>query len=62
MNPDRISDATPVIIPGILACRGESVMLDSDLALLYGIETGQFTAIKRNPGAFQPTRLPTHGG
>lgn len=44
---------TPAIVPRIFAIRGESVMLDSDLAILYGVETGQFNrAMKRNRKRF----------
>lgn len=33
--------------------RGQKVMLDSDLAQLYGVETGQLNrAVKRNPSRF----------
>ena len=43
------SDDTPAIVPRIFAFRGESVMLDSDLAILYGVTTAAFNqAIKRN--------------
>ncbi|MEO8350227.1 MAG: ORF6N domain-containing protein [Chthoniobacteraceae bacterium] len=47
------SDDTPAIVPRIFAFRGESVMLDSDLAILYGVETKQFNrAIQRNAKRF----------
>jgi hypothetical protein len=47
------SDDTPAIVPRIFAFRGGSVMLDSDLAILYGVETGQFNrAILRNAQRF----------
>jgi ORF6N domain len=47
------SDDTPAIIPRIFAMRGESVMLDSDLAMLYGVETRVFNqAITRNAHRF----------
>lgn len=41
------------IVPRIFAVRGESVMLESDLAALYGVETKQFNrAIQRNAQRF----------
>jgi phage regulator Rha-like protein len=47
------SKDTPAIVPRIFAIRGESVMLDSDLAILYGVETRAFNqAIKRNTHRF----------
>lgn len=47
------SKDAPAIVPRIFAIRGESVMLDSDLAILYGVKTGQFNrAIKRNVKRF----------
>lgn len=37
----------------IIEVRGQAVMLDSELALLYGVETGQFNrAMKRNSARF----------
>src|SRR5690349_9925991 len=37
----------------ILTIRGQRVMLDSDLARIYGVSTGQLNqALKRNPGRF----------
>ena len=37
----------------ILLIRGEKVMLDSDLATIYGVETGALNrAVKRNGGRF----------
>lgn len=43
----------PAIVPRIFAFRGESVMLDSDLAILYGVETRVFNqAIARNVHRF----------
>jgi ORF6N domain len=57
------SKETLAIVPRIFAIRCESVMLDSDLAALYGVETKQFNrSIQRNlqrfPAdfAFQLTR------
>jgi ORF6N domain len=39
--------------PKIYVIRNEPVMLDSDLALLYGVTTGNFNkAINRNEGRF----------
>jgi hypothetical protein len=39
----------------ILSLRGERVMLDADLALLYGVETRLLVrAVKRNAGRFPP--------
>jgi hypothetical protein len=38
----------------ILTIRGQRVMLDSDLATIYGVTTGQLNqAVKRNAGRFQ---------
>ncbi len=49
MNP---KDA-PAIVPRIFAIRDESVMLDSDLAILYGVTTGNFNkAVLRNVSRF----------
>ncbi len=49
MNPAD----SPATVPRIFAVRGESVMLDSDLATLYGVETRAFNqAIKRNAHRF----------
>lgn len=40
-------------LPPIHTVRGEAVVLDSDLAALYGVATGQFNrAIKRNAARF----------
>lgn len=47
------SKETPAIVPRIFAVRGEPVVLDNDLAILYGVDTGQFNrAIKRNVKRF----------
>lgn len=47
------SKHSPAIVPRIFAVRGESVMLDSDLAILYRVETKVFNqAIKRNVHRF----------
>ncbi|MEY2496743.1 MAG: hypothetical protein QOD12_299, partial [Verrucomicrobiota bacterium] len=41
------------IIPSIYSLRGEKVMLDSDLAVLYGVGTKVLNqAVKRNTGRF----------
>jgi len=49
MKPDE----SPAIAPRIFAIRSESVMLVSDLAMLYGVETKVFNqAIKRNVHRF----------
>ncbi|HLF10852.1 MAG TPA: ORF6N domain-containing protein, partial [Gammaproteobacteria bacterium] len=41
------------IAGAILLLRGQRVMLDSDLAVLYGVETGQLVrAVKRSPNRF----------
>lgn len=49
MKPNDAS----AIVPRIFAIRGESVMLDSDLAILYGVETRVFNqAIARNVHRF----------
>ena len=43
------------IVRAILSIRGEKVMLDSDLAELYGVETKALNqAVKRNLGRFPP--------
>ena len=45
--------ATPAIEKRILAVRGRQVMLDEDLADLYGVETGALTrAVRRNKDRF----------
>jgi hypothetical protein len=49
-NTTLSADST---LPPIHAVRGEAVVLDSDLAALYGVATGQFNrAIKRNVSRF----------
>jgi hypothetical protein len=41
------------VVRRIVEFRGQRVMLDSDLAVLYGVETGALVrATKRNPGRF----------
>jgi hypothetical protein len=43
------------VIHRILELRGQRVMLDADLAALYGVETRYIPrAVKRNPGRFPP--------
>ncbi len=43
------------IARAILVIRGEKVMLDSDLAALYGVTTGNLNkAVKRNAERFPP--------
>ena len=63
--PKKTSSLIPAerIERAILFLRGQKVMLDADLASLYGVDTGQLVrAVKRNldrfPGdfAFQLTR------
>ena len=50
-------DATSAVVPRIFAIRGESGMLDSDLAILYGVTTGNFNkAVLRNVSRF-PTEF-----
>ena len=55
-----MADIQPVVtldgvIQRIFELRGQRVMLDSDLAVLYGVETRYIPrAIKRNPGRFPP--------
>jgi hypothetical protein len=48
------SDIQP-FSPRILSVRGLAVMLDSDLAMLFGVETKQFNrAVQRNANRFPP--------
>ena len=43
----------PTALPRILTVRGEAVMLDADLAFLYGVTTGNFNkAVARNLSRF----------
>ena len=43
------------IAAGILLLRGQKVILDADLARLYGVETRVFNqAVRRNEGRFPP--------
>ena len=48
IQPEQIQQA-------ILLIRGQRVMLDRDLAALYGVETGNLNkAVQRNPDRFPP--------
>lgn len=50
---DRLSVPVPFIERRIYVIRGQKVMLDSDLAALYQVETKMLNrAVKRNPGRF----------
>ena len=47
----------------IYTVRGQQVMLDSDLAKLYGVETKALNqAVSRNPRRFREVLLPHHAG
>jgi hypothetical protein len=51
-NPVFTLDA---VVRRIFELRGRRVMLDADLAVLYGVETRYIPrAVKRNPGRFPP--------
>lgn len=51
-GPPRFQ-ARAILLPKICTVRHEAVMLDSELALLYGVQTGQFNrAMKRNAARF----------
>jgi len=59
LNPDSDSMAEKSLISAtkieslILRIRGQNIMLDSDLAILYGVETKQLKrAVKRNIDRF----------
>jgi hypothetical protein len=54
MNADRAHEALPVPIePVIVTLRGEKVILDSDLAAIYGVKTGVLNrAVKRHRKRF----------
>ena len=55
--PDRLKDLIPEnrILKIILVIRGEKVIIDSDLAELYGVETKVLIqAVKRNIKRFPP--------
>lgn len=50
------SPLQPHIESRILALRGQRVMLDADLAVLYGVQTKVLVqAVKRNAARFRPT-------
>ncbi len=56
-KPAQKSKSTPAILPSvdsmIHVVRGQKVMLDSDLAMLYGVKTGNLNqAVKRNQKRF----------
>jgi phage regulator Rha-like protein len=54
MNKDVALIPPELIERSILLIRGQKVMLDADLAELYGVETGQLVrAVKRNISRFQ---------
>jgi hypothetical protein len=53
MSKDRSLIPAERIEQSILLIRGHKVMLDTDLAVLYGVETGQLVrAVKRNMSRF----------
>ena len=53
MDKDRALIPVERIERSILLIRGHKVMLDADLAALYGVETGQLVrAVKRNISRF----------
>ena len=53
MKPKKRSTVLEPVEPLIQAVRGERVILDSDLAQIYGVETGALNrAIKRNSAKF----------
>ena len=53
MSKDRSLIPAERIERSILLIRGHKVMLDTDLAALYGVETGQLVrAVKRNISRF----------
>ena len=50
---NKVAKAEEAILKKIFTIRGEKVMLDSDLAELYGVETKTFNqAVKRNASRF----------
>ena len=56
MSSDKSLVSGDGIERAILLVRGEKVMLDSDLAELYGVSTKALNqAVKRNEAVFQPT-------
>lgn len=51
--PPQAITGPPAIDQAILTIRGHQVMIDADLATLYGVETRVLNqAVKRNPGRF----------
>ena len=58
MNDTQATQLVPVehVERMIHFARGEKVLLDDDLSVLYGVTTGALNrAVKRNPGRFPPT-------
>ena len=54
-NPPPTTTQPEQIEQAIVVLRGQRVMLDSDLALLYGVTTAALNqAVKRNPERFPP--------
>jgi hypothetical protein len=57
MSDAQVTQLVPVehIERMVHLARGEKVLLDADLAVLYGVTTGALNrAVKRNPGRFPP--------
>ena len=55
MKEDKATVPVELIQEKIVIVRGERVMLDYDLAELYGVETGQLKrAVRRNKERFPP--------
>jgi hypothetical protein len=53
MNEDVVTDPLAEVVGRILVVRGQRVMLDADLARLYGVSTKAFNqAVRRNRGRF----------
>ena len=57
MNPAMLEPVSqPAIADRIFLIRGQRVMIDRDLAQLYGVETKYLNRqVRRNPGRFPPT-------
>ena len=54
MTDNQLTHTTDAIIQRIFELRGQRVMLDSDLAELYGVETrAVIQAVKRSPARFE---------
>jgi hypothetical protein len=52
----KIAPKLEILARLVYLIRGEKVLLDADLALLYGVETGALNrAVSRNRIAFHPT-------